>query len=262
MRAIDLGGGGTFSSDVRKANSGKDQRWSQTTSNLKKNVIDSLCCQSLLNICFGCDSLYGAPSSLWCCEPPIQSLDGIVVKSRGMASLTSHQMPAISWWSVCRERVSKASLKHWYFARLAEKHCSFEVSPIIQTLRKFKFLVSACFGNHLDDSYAEKLSSFQRSYLQLQRWLIKTYCVCDSPLQLWLHKHILCFITFKILMLLGKSDWVDTETNLQSLYIVASACTRIGLKGLPTTQNIERNWNHAWRISTASICRMLNKNLF
>ena len=43
--------------------------------------------------------------------------------------------------------------------RLAQQHSFFPAVPFIDTLRKFNGVVHACFGNTLDYSYAEKLSS-------------------------------------------------------------------------------------------------------
>ena len=53
--------------------------------------------------------------------------------------------------------------------RLAEEDCAFNIFGIVDALRKFDAVVSACFGMTLEPDYYEKLSSFQASYLALDR---------------------------------------------------------------------------------------------
>ena len=51
--------------------------------------------------------------------------------------------------------------------RQAERASAFQAMVFIETFRKFKQVVSACFGHTLDSAYRQKIEEFKGSYLTL-----------------------------------------------------------------------------------------------
>ena len=51
--------------------------------------------------------------------------------------------------------------------QMAENSGAFQVMGFVETLRKFRLVVSSCFGNTLDESYSTKIDDFKNAYLSL-----------------------------------------------------------------------------------------------
>ena len=51
--------------------------------------------------------------------------------------------------------------------QMAENSGAFQIMGFVEILRKFRLVVSSCFGNTLDESYSTKIDDFKNAYLSL-----------------------------------------------------------------------------------------------